>query len=190
MSNFLQRKYYKIFSGTNQKDGFDKIHLGYESSTTEIIFKKDAVTYFHVPFFTTIQALSSSDLLENGAVSGPMPAMADRISKKQTKYGNTTPWGDSTVNNINGDWLCSWLYTSDNETSVWLDRYYNPGLITYAQALSGGAYLETYSVNNPVFYDVPSTLIFEPGVWYQYYHAGEKTAKILLKHLLEKKIIN
>lgn len=183
MSELLQKNYYKIFTGTNETNGFEKIHLGYESSTAEIIFKKDSTTYFHVPFFTNIQILSSSDLIENGAVSGPAPAMADRISKKQTKYGNTTPWGNSTSNNINGTWLCSWLYTGTSDVPVWLDRYYNPGRIAYAQALSGGAYFETYNISNPVFYDTPSTLTLEPGVWYQYFHAGEKTAQKMVKTL-------
>ena len=38
MSDIKQREYYKIFTGTNQEGGYDKIHLGYEAETTEINF--------------------------------------------------------------------------------------------------------------------------------------------------------
>ena len=83
MADFLQRDYYKIFTGTNQATGHEKVHLGYESDTAEILFKKDKTTYFHIPFFSAITRLVDSTLVSDGAVPGPIPAMADRIYKKQ-----------------------------------------------------------------------------------------------------------
>jgi hypothetical protein len=177
MSNLQQRNYYKIFTGTNQTGGNDKIHLGYEASTNEIIFPKDQTTYFHMPFFASTQLLSDSTLVGDGAVAGTIPALSDRIFKKQGGYGNTTPWGNSTIQD--GTWFCSWLYAAtDSDTPVWYDRYYNPGYIDYDAVLNGGfTPLNGAYVNSPtLFYDVPTTLTLEPGVLYQYFHNGEQSA--------------
>lgn len=179
MDNFQQRNYYKLFTGTNETDGPDKLHLGYQAETSEIVFKKDSSTYFHIPYFTTTQNLSSGQLIGSGAIPGPIPAMADRIYKKQGNYGNSTPWG-TTTDIPNGTWLCSWLYSLSGETPQWFDRYYNPGKINLTNALLGSI-SETYSINNPIYQDVPSTIRLEPGVWYQYFHHGEKTAQELVK---------
>lgn len=193
MEALKQREYYKIFAGSNQSGGYDKLHLGYESSTTELELKKDTSTFFHVPFFTTTQALLDGSLTSDGAIAGPIPAMADRIFKKLGGYGNSTPWGQpsTTSNNslssttpfgfTDGTWLCSWLYSLTGEEPVWLDRYYNPGRIGYDEALQGVVTEGTYFKNDPVFIDVPSTMLLEPGVWYQYYHNGEKTAGEIVK---------
>lgn len=179
MNNFKQREYYKIFSGSNQTGGYDKLHLGYESTTTEINFKKDTYTYFHVPIFTNISSLSSGLIIGDGAIPGPIPFMADRIFKKQGGYGDTTPWGNTT-DIPNGTWLCSWLYSLSGETPVWYDRYYNPGKIAYNEALQGKVETGTYIKNDTVFVDVSSSMTLEPGVYYQYFHNGEVTANSIV----------
>ena len=183
MSNLQQRNYYKIFTGTNQTGGYEKLHLGYEAKTVEIVFKTDSTTYFHVPFFASVQSVLDSNLIGDGAVPGTIPALSDRIFKKQGGYENTTPWGKSLIQD--GTWLCSWLYKesdSDNTPSVWYDRYYNPGFINYADALQQGVSTVTeYSNNNPIYIDVVSQLTLEPGVLYQYYHNGEKSATDIVK---------
>jgi len=175
MSDFQQRDYYKIFTGTNQADGYDKIHLGYEAQTNEIILKKDTTTFFHIPFFSNIQALYDSSLIADGASPGPIPALADRIFKKIGGYGNSSPWGTPT-GMADGTWLCSWLYAVSSEPPQWLDRYYNPGRLAYEEALEGSANYTDYIKNDPIYYDVPSALTLEPGVLYQYYHNGEESA--------------
>lgn len=179
MSSIQQRKYYKLFTGSNQTNGYNNIHLGYEAETTEIIFKKDTTTYFHVPFFASIQPLSESSLGADGAFPGPIPALADRILKKQGNYGDSTTWGTPTGPR-DGTWLCSWYYAASSETPQWLDRYYNPGRLAYEEALKGEANFTDYINNNPLYYDVPTTLTLEPGVYYQYFHNGENsTSKII-----------
>jgi len=177
MTNLQQRTYYKIFTGTNQTGGNDKVHLGYEASTNEITFSKDQTTYFHIPFFANTQLLSDSTLIGDGAVAGTIPALSDRIFKKQGGYGNTTPWGNSSIQD--GAWFCSWLYAAtDNDTPVWYDRYYNPGYINYGAVLNGGftPLGGAYVSSSTLFYDVPTTLTLEPGVLYQYFHNGEQAA--------------
>lgn len=180
MSEIKQREYYKIFTGTNQEDGYDKIHLGYEADTTEIDFNKDQTTYFHMPFFASVQPLSASTLIADGAVPGPIPALADRICKKLGNYGNTSTWG-STLDKSDGTWLCSWLYAVSSEPPVWKDRYYNPGRLAYWEALIGEANFTDYVKTENLYYDIDSTLTFEPGVYYQYFHQGEKTAQDIVK---------
>lgn len=179
MNNFNQRNYYKIFSGSNQSGGYDKLHLGYQSETTEIAFRKDETTFFHIPFFSEIKNLIPEQIIGDGAIPGPIPAMADRIFQKQGNYGNTTPWG-KTTGPADGKWLCSWLYSLSGETPQWLDRYYNPGRIQYDEALKGEISIQSYVKNDPIFVDVPSTMKLEPGVYYQYFHNGEKSAKQII----------
>lgn len=175
MSDTQQRNYYKLFTGTNQADGYDKIHLGYESDTTEIILKKDTTTHFHMPFFADSQALINSSLIADGAVPGPIPALADRIYKKLGNYGDSSPWG-SPSDKTDGEWLCSWLYAVSSEPPQWLDRYYNPGRLAYKEALEGTANFTDYIKHDPVYYDIPSSLTLESGVLYQYFHQGEQSA--------------
>jgi len=184
MSNTLQqRDYYKIFTGHNQLDGYDNIHLGYEASTTEVTFKKDVLTYFHYPFFSDTVALKDSTLAFSGATSGPIPAMADKIFKNLGGYGENTPWGTPS-GLTDGTWLCSWLYAPDiNTEPVWLDRYYNPGRIAYEEALQGTANYTDYITYGAPFTDIPTVLTFEAGVLYSYLHVGENTASMLVKTL-------
>jgi hypothetical protein len=179
MSGFIQRDYYRLFTGTNQSDGHDKIHLGYNADTTEVVLHKDKTTFFHMPFFAEPQIIEDSTLIADGAVPGPIPALADRIYKKLGNYGNTTPWGTPS-DRVDGTWLCTWLYAEGSEPPVWLDRYYDPGRLAYAEALEGLANFDDYIENTPLYYDVPSTFIFEPGVLYKYFHQGENTA---LEHI-------
>ena len=179
-SHITQREYYKIFAGTNQEQNNEKLHLGYEASTTELTFKKDQTTFFHVPFFASTQHIQDSNLIGVGAIPGPIPAGADRILKKLNGYGSSTPWGEPQQRQ-DGTWLCSWLYALSSEPPQWLDRYYNPGNLSHNEALTQGINLLTYQKHDPVYYDVPSTLTLESGVWYQYFHQGEKTAAEFIK---------
>lgn len=181
MLDSIQRNYYKIFTGTNQEQGYDKIHLGYESTNLELVLKKDETTYFHIPYFSELQLISDSSLIKDGAIAGPIPAFSDRVLKKQGNYGNSTPWG-STSDEVDGTWFCTWLYSTSGSTPMWVDRYYNPQYFTHAQLLTSTPNIlnKPEYQNSVLYYDVSSTLTFEPGVLYQYFHVGEKTAKTII----------
>lgn len=176
MESILQRKYYKLFTGTNQTGGTDKIYLGYEAKTTELTLKKGQTTYFHTPYFSNVQNISATSLGNDGALAGPIPALADRLFKKRGGYKNTTPWGQTTGKK-DGTWLCSWYYGVSSETPMWLDRYYDPGRLTYEEALEGRANFTDYIQYNPMYYDVPSNLMLEPGALYAFYHHDEFAVK-------------
>ena len=179
MNDLKQREYYKIFSNTSKTNDTDKLYLGYQSTTTEIILKKDNATYFHIPFFAEPLPLAQSSLIADGAIPGPIPAMADRIQQKQADYYYNTPWGNP-VGNLDGTWLCSWLYSLSGEPPQWFDRYYNPGRLADQEALQAGFNTGEYIKNNPAYIDVPSTIILTPGTYFQYYHCGDQTAKEML----------
>ena len=176
MSNIQQRNYYKLFTGSNQTGGHDNIFLGYEAKTTEITLYKDTTTFFHMPFFANTQNLLDSTLGADGAFPGPIPAMADRIFKKQGNYGNTTTWGDLTGIK-DGTWLCSWYYAVSSEPPTWVDRYYNPGRIAYAEALRGEANFTDYikQDSESLYTDIITNFSLTPRGYYQYFHVGEKT---------------
>ena len=61
-----------------------------------------------------------------------------------------------------------------------MDRYYNPG--GYITSATSGQLLDgiLYRKNNPIYRDVPSTLLLEPGVEYKYVHIGENIAKEII----------
>lgn len=176
MSN---RNYNKLFVHTNREEGSEKIVLGYQNDNKELVFAKDVETVFHIPPFTESLEISKCGLIESGATPGSFPAAADRIFKNLKGFGNVTSNG--TPSEIAyGGWYCSWLYKDSAGRISWMDRYYNPGKLNLSTAsrdlTSGPAYLN----HNPVFYDVPSTMLLEAGVEYKYFHMGEKGYKELI----------
>ena len=173
------RNYNKLYLNTDREEGSDKIVLGYKNETRESILYADKESYFHIPFYTKTILLNDSSLVDNGATAGPFPAAADRIFKSLKGYGNLTPNGTPSEL-ADGGWFCSWLYKNPDGTRIWMDRFYNPGQFSTsiaAQQLEQGP---PYIDHNPVFYDVPSTMKFESGVLYKYFHIGEKTAADLI----------
>ena len=179
-----ERVYNKLFLNKNNAKGSASFLLGYKQDEKEIILAKDTDTYFHIPGFSTALSLVDSDLILNGAVGGPFPAAADRIFKNQENYGNYTPYGTSSVSPPDGMWFCSWLYQNPlTKESQWLDRIYDPGKFNYKKAFSELSVEPVYEPTNTVFYDRPSTFLFESGVMYRYFHLGEKTYEELVATL-------
>jgi hypothetical protein len=184
------RDYKSLFTGSNQALGNDNITLGYESFTTDIVLKKDSVTYFHVPqsLYPFLQLnINDSGLVQAGAIAGDHPVKSDKIFKKLANASTTSPYGNTT-GEANGTFLCSWLSGGDNTTSlpVWVDRYYNPSKTSFFSALTTRSLKAiTYTTSfeglinavGPIpgtddVVDVPSSLTFEPGSYYAYHHYG------------------
>jgi hypothetical protein len=171
------RKYNKLYVNKDREEGSDNILLGYQSTTRELVLKKDTETIFHVPYNTELTKLTESFLVQDGATAGLFPAASDRIFKNLKDYGNSTSNG--TPSEVaDGSWFCSWLYKDELGNTKWLDRYYNPGKLTLA--LDTLTQVPVYENNDPIFRDEPSKMTFEPGVQYKYFHVGEKTAKELV----------
>lgn len=173
------RIYNKIYVPKNRELDSKSINLGYQYDENELTLFKDTETYFRIPLFTIPVALSATDLISNGAFAATFPAAADRVFKSQKGYGEVTPYGNSTI--VDGMWFCSWLYKNPQSgKSIWMDRYYQPGKFSYNNALNDLFDKPQYVPNNPIFKDLPSKMVFEPGVLYRYFHVGEQTAKELL----------
>ena len=54
------RNYNKLYVHTNREEGSEKLLLGYQNDTKEIILLKDEETTFHIPFFTNPVLLMDS----------------------------------------------------------------------------------------------------------------------------------
>ena len=195
-SEYHQRIYNKLFTGTDQLEGTDKIYLNYSSTTTELIFQP-GLTYFNfaqnIEPFERIN-INDTSLIKCGAVGADRPIRADKIFKKQAGYKQTTRWGDPS-NMHTGTWLCTWLSAGDSvfDEPVWMDRYYNPSSTGYVDALNfthedlhGHA---SHTDNDRIFnndveiYDERSKLTFEPGCMYAYYRIDGTCVNNALMHL-------
>jgi hypothetical protein len=196
----LQRNFTKLFTGSNQELGNDNITLGYESYTSNIVLKKDKITYFHVPqnFYPFIKLnLNDSKLAEAGAIAGDHPMKSDKIFKKKANYKFTSIFGNTELENT-GSFLCSWLSgNSDfNSRPVWVDRYYFPSRVSFIGALTATTfnavtYIPSYDClraqipANIQVVDKLSDSIFEPGTYYAYYHVGEEFSANYIKYIQE-----
>jgi hypothetical protein len=176
------KQYTKILN--QNYGGASGLVLGYKANTTEFILKRDQITYFHIPFFSSTIPLSSSSLIENGAIGGPIPAMADRIMRFRGGYANTTPWGPDGNEVTDGVWYGAWLYEDPETKQVsWMDRIYNPGRLKFTEDLDGetsdleqGGYLP----NGEVYKDIPTKMTFLSGGYYQYFHVGENKLRDII----------
>ena len=173
------RNYNKIYVPTNREEGSEKLLIGYQNDVRETILTKDTETFFHIPFYTETIKLVDSTLIQDGATAGPFPAASDRIFKNRKNYGNVTTNGNPS-DIADGVWFCSWLYKDEFGNVAWMDRYYNPGTFVMSLAIAQMSEGPVYKKNDPVYRDVPSTMVFEEGVQYRYFHVGEKTAKSLI----------
>ena len=198
------RDYQSLFTGSNQYLGNDNISLGYESYVSNLVLKKDKITYFHIPqVFYPFERLNINDsgLIEAGAIAGDHPLKADKIFKKKGDYKYTSHFGDTAEEN-SGEFLCAWLSgnTDVNAKPIWVDRYYNPEKISYVQALTASDFkairyisifdcltdkaLQAFKKEVDVF-DKPSDLIFEKGTYYAYHHYGPKDVNAFIKTLAD-----
>lgn len=177
------RTYDRVYMGGNQLGGYQDIHLGYKTDYGVILpLKPDTYTYFHMPLISETQYLSAANLERSGAVSGPVPAYSDRIFKKKADYKDYIWWGGDSDEVNSGTWLCAWL--SGTESPVWMERYYNPGKITYAAAMeTTGAISNDFTPNTPEVRDVVSNMKLTAGSYYKYFHIGSGTLASLLNNI-------
>jgi hypothetical protein len=182
-----RREYNKIFTGDKDDTGYEKTILSYEADTKLQILDVNKDTYFHYPFEAPQIALSASGLIESGALAGSTPFNSDKIFKKNAKYEDFMYWGESKqiFGCDDGVWLCAWLSGSNGSSfegldkSIWVDRWYDPSKLTEETALSLGYNTFNLEIKTPVFFDVPSELTFDPGVYYYYHRTGNDDIKVI-----------
>lgn len=174
------RVYYKIYSGTNQKGGSDKIHLGYQANTVQLEFKPNTSTNFYFSTTSDTIPIQKASFIENGASGGYCPLASDRLyTSNKSNFGEIIQISNifKPVDTHENRFLCSWLRGSKTDgDKVWYDRYYNSAFYSMDQALSSGylVYNPKLSAGSNYYFDIPSSVILTPGVLYQYYHVGNE----------------
>lgn len=184
------REYHSLYTGDNTETGNLNISLGYTTTNIEYILKSGDVTWFHVPYNESFKSLDINDanFVVNGAVPGLTPVFSDKIWKKAGDYRLTSNLGGAKIEQT-GRWLCAWLSGGDDgSNAVWVDRFYNPEIITEIEAIkftNNIDYRPSYSSQNysSGITDRRSTLKLESGVWFAYNHVGKKDAEKVISYI-------
>ena len=172
---YLNRVYEKIHAGTNQQTGTDKVGISYNIGTYDIAFKPNKLTYFTTPSSIspyTVLNIKDSKIQNLGAVAGDNPLMSDKVFKRRMDVKNNNYTGDT-----DPTYLCSWLSGNRDGETKWVDRYYNPNIKNFTDALSTTSYYNVVTgvgAETTETFDVSSSLTFEPNNDYMFYHIGRE----------------
>ena len=184
--NVNQRNYTTILSKQNSELYNGDLQLNYNYFTKEYLFIPDITTRFTLPdtlYPYKVLNVDDSSLVNNGSYGGQTPVFSDKLYKNLNSNTNVVNY-----NEANGSYLCTWLYTDTAQlTSYWVDRYYNPKLTSANVAFSGTTnqvfsftssvqdYInKVYPANDFTYYDLRSSLTFEPSSTYLYTRIGNK----------------
>ena len=179
---YLNRVYEKVNAGTNQQHGYDKIGLSYNIGTFDIVFKPNKLTYFTTPDSMapyTVLNIKDSKLETLGSVAGDNPLLSDKVFKRRQNVKN-----NSFSNDPDPVYLCSWLSGSSEGEKKWVDRYYNPNISNFSNALTGTSHYRVITAagaETTQTFDVSSSLTFEPNNDYIFYHVGDNDYENLFK---------
>lgn len=182
----LQREYTTILSKQDSEIFNADLQLNYNYYTKEYLLLPDVATKFTLPetlYPYEVINVDNSSLVNAGSYGGLSPVFSDKIVKSLNPNLNTVKY-----NEANGIYLYTWLHTDSQQlTSYWLDRYYYPKKTTLNTAYSGSnnqifnytsglsSFLSTaYSQNDYSYYDIRSSLTFEPSASYIYSRLGNK----------------
>ena len=183
-NDVLQRNYTTILSKQHSELYNGDLQFNYNYYTTEYLLVPDKATLFTLPetlYPYSVINVDDSDLVNVGAFGGLTPVYSDKLVKKLSQNLNT-----SNYNEANGTYLYTWLYTDAQQlTSYWLDRYYYPLLTSINAAYTGtnnqvatyqsglSAFLSANNIpDNYSYYDIRSSLTFEPSASYYYSRIG------------------
>ena len=180
----IQREYTTILSKQNSELYNGNFQLNYNYYTKEYTLIPDTTTRFTLPetlFPYSVINIENTNLTNLGSFGGLTPVFSDKVIKDLNFNTNTVFY-----NEANGIYLYTWLYTDSAQlTSYWLDRYYYPKRVSLNIAFSGianQAYNYTsglstflaseYPIDDYSYYDIRSSLTFEPSASYRYSRIG------------------
>ena len=106
-------------------------------------------------------SIKDSKIENLGAIAGSNPLMSDKVFKRREDVKN-----NSYSDNTDPVYLCSWLSGNDIGDRKWVDRYYNPHVSNFANALSGTSFYNVVTAagaETTETFDVSSSLTFEPN---------------------------
>lgn len=177
------RKYTGIYFGNNQNNGYNNIYLQYQSNKIPLIFKSDIFSSFYIPDKLPSISLNNTGFYNNGAIAGNSPCNSDIILYDRFNYGNFTNHGFPT-NSFNGVPLCTWLSASNilcNSNAVWMERWYDPNLVSQGAAFITQKNILSSTLNDIV--DIPSNLSLRPKNHYSYLHYGSERNTTFINNL-------
>lgn len=194
----IQRNYTSLNTGTNQLKGSADFNNTYSTTTTQLLVKSDNITFFYFPYesYPVVKLnINDSSLVNSGCIAGDSPINSDKVFKHKTLEYFSIPYNNNN-SETTGTYLCSWLKGGNSLSAkpVWVDRYYNPSVISGINALSFNSnsnyitdFIQISAINNinsqtPI-YDVLSDLTFEPGIQYAIQHLGSKNITQLIDSL-------
>lgn len=176
------RSYRHIFTNANQGAPRDNIRLGFESKYRDEVFNAGEYNYFHFPLvpkdfeykddirYTSGLPINDAGLREDGAVCGYAPYCSDRVYMNNVGYEWKDSGGGAVPKSLNnGVWLCAWLSGDliNPSGAVWMDRWYDPEIITKDEAL------RHRPQDSPGVIDSPSRMVFKYGCQYKYYRVSK-----------------
>lgn len=182
----MQRVYNSILNEENKETSSENLKVNYNYYTSEFIFPADKITKFTLPDdIKPLKRLNINDagLQLAGAYASDSPYYSDRIYKVID-----TAIATNKENEAEGKFLCSWLH-DDGVDGTWFDRYYISQNLTGLSASKGTlqtnplldntstdieTILEQRGLQSLNYYDVASTLVFEPSGTYYYARVGPK----------------
>lgn len=174
-----QRVYTNILNSETQEISQEDLKLNYNFYTAEYKFVPDKYTKFKIPdSISPYKCLNINDsgLQQSGSYGAQSPYFSDRVYKPRPESIN--------FNEKNGTLLCTWLHDNGKE-GRWYDRYYLPSNVSELSASQGNlnqpfqhvseieAILEARDLQTIEYYDVSSSLLFEPGQTYFYARVGQ-----------------
>lgn len=191
------RNYNAINTTKNQELGDENVTLNYIFNDQEFTVRPGDQLQFDIPTveengginplypFKYIN-INDTKFAKNGAFASSSPAFSDKIKKLQTT--ETSAYVNKCIRATanNETYLYTWLYKSENndETPIWLDRYYYPDKITREEALKGDVHFyqsfnnvldKNYTdekiknlIRQHTYIDKVSDMVIEPGNSYVY----------------------
>jgi hypothetical protein len=187
-----QRIYTSILNNETEEISQENLKLNYNFYTAEYKFQPDKYTKFILPEslqpFNYIN-INDSGIQQSGSYGAQSPYFSDRIYKPLLTSINQ--------NEKNGTFLCTWLHDNGKE-GRWYDRYYIPSNISELSASRGNlnqpfeyiseieTILNTRTSQNIDYYDVSSSLIFEPQATYFYTRIGNKYVNTIIDQIKNK----
>lgn len=167
------REYTNLVTGNNEEVGYDDIGGGYTFYNQDYKIEPGNTT-FSAPssiFPYTQLNINDSSFVKDGALPGLSPVLSDKIYKN--KEAN---------DQLEGNYLTTWLSGGAFSYGYWLDRYYFPNIVSKQTALSGlsvfaptfnnppseTAYSETSLIQPQPYYDVISNFTILPNEEYTY----------------------
>lgn len=175
-------------TGNSTSKSIQDTNLGVVQFTQSYIVYPDSYTKVTVGNLAPFSQLNVNDtrLILEGSIGGDFPLNSDRIT-----YG--VPTSSSTL----GMHLCTWLSSSKvpGESSVWVDRYYNPKAVSrdFAYSMVNANYMLSLSSSNQYtdfltansyisffdVYDKRSDFCVKEDDSFYYYRVGQKTSNII-----------